>query len=154
MGADPIQATRAVTQRERELAEQSKRADDIRILVARGLIHDLVSQLARVMANRLVTGPEEVRLQDILLKEALNYARAIQSGPASIEYMSPVEQFRKVEEQSPGVSELKRMDAERKAAMDKIAGDLEQEVRGALLSEGNKDVEPVPFALPKAKSNL
>jgi len=152
MGADPIQATRAVTQRERELAEQAKRADDIRILVARGLIHDLVSQLARVMANRLVTGPEEVRLQDILLKEALNYARAIQSGPASIEYMSPVEQFRKVEEQSPGVSELKRMDAERKAVMEKIAGDLDKEVQMALAEDAHEP--PVPFALPKAKSTL
>jgi hypothetical protein len=149
MGADPIQATRNVAQRERDLAEQAKRADDIRILVARGLIHDLVSQLARVMANRLVTGPEEVRLQDILLRDALNYAKAIQSGPASVEYMSPVEQTRKVEEQSPGVSELKRMDAERKAAMEKIAGELDDEVQRTLAEK-----EPVPFALPKAKPVL
>lgn len=150
MGADPIQATRNVTQRERELAEQAKRADDIRILVTRGLISDLVAQLARIMANRLVTGPEEVRLQDILLKEALNYARAIQSGPASIEYMSPVEQTRKVEEQSPGVSELKRMDAERKVALEKIAGELDDDVQRVL----SEKEQPVPFALPKAKSNL
>jgi hypothetical protein len=142
MGADPIQATRNITAEE-------KRANDIRILVARGLIHDLVTQLARIMANRMVTGPEEVRLQDVLLREALNYAKAIQSGPASIEYMSPVEQAREVEAQSPGVSELKRMDAQRRATMDEIADKLEQEVKETLFDQ--PDHEPIPFGLPKTK---
>jgi hypothetical protein len=142
MGADPIQATRNITAEE-------KRANDIRILVARGLIHDLVTQLARIMANRMVTGPEEVRLQDVLLREALNYAKAIQSGPASIEYMSPVEQAREVEAQSPGVSELKRMDAQRRATMDELADKLEQEVKETLFDQ--PDHEPIPFGLPKTK---
>jgi hypothetical protein len=142
MGADPIQATRNITAEE-------KRANDIRILVARGLIHDLVTQLARIMANRMVTGPEEVRLQDVLLREALNYAKAIQSGPASIEYMSPVEQAREVEAQSPGVSELKKMDAQRRATMDELADKLEQEVKETLFDQ--PDHEPIPFGLPKTK---
>ena len=119
MAGDPSEAIRNLRKKE----EEEARAHDIRVLVARGLISDLVTELARVMANRAVTGPEEIRLQDMILKEALHYAKAIQSGPLAIEYMSPVTQARKVAEQSLGVSELNR-----RVDLDQIEEDVKREL--------------------------
>lgn len=129
--ADPMQAARNVS----NIESLEKRATEIRTLVARGIITDAVSQLARVMANRLVTGPEEIRLQDLMLREALAYVRVISSGPAAIEYMSPNDQARKVDEQSKGLAELEHLRAEA------VGGDLEEGLRVL--------ADTVPIGLPK-----
>jgi len=134
---DPIEASRNVS---RQDAAAEQRAKDIRVLVARGLIYDLVTELARVLANRSVTGPEEVALQDAILRETMTYTRVLSSGPAAIEYMSPITQARQVEEQSRAVSELKRM-----AVENKVIGEIEQAVQEAL----QESKEPIPFGLPK-----
>lgn len=144
MGADPIQAARNIT-------EAEKRANDIRVLVARGLISDLVRELARLMANRTACGPEEIKLQDQILKDALSYVRACNSGPGIIEYLSPIEQARRVDEQSNSRAELERLDAARQEALDKIADEMDRDVQKAL---SESETEVVPFGLPKAKASL
>lgn len=144
MGADPLQAARNVN-------EAEKRANDIRVLVARGLIADLVAQLARLMANRQVTGPEEIRLQDQILRETLAYVKGSQT--AVLEYLSPNDQARQVSEQSLGLSEMRRLDRERQEALDMIAHEMERDVQQAL-ANGEAHREVVPFGLPKANPTL
>jgi hypothetical protein len=145
--SDPIQAARNVTR----LEDAEKRIHDIRILVVRGLITDLVTQLARVLANRTATGPEEVHLKDQILKETLAYMRGAQSGAASISYLSPNDQARTVAKQSPAVAELKRMEREqpmqeKRAAeiIDRVAAEVGQALEGG----------SVPYKLPTPKSSV
>jgi hypothetical protein len=132
MGADPITAARNVT----KLDDIERRATEIRTLVAKGIISDGVGQLARIMANRLVSGPEEEKLKDVFLREAIRYVQAVTSGPAALEYMSPNDQARRVEEQSRGLAELEHQRAEA------VGGDLEQ---------GLRQLTDAGVALPKAK---
>lgn len=144
MGADPIQAARNVT-------ETEKRASEIRVLVARGLIADLVSELARLMAGRTVTGPEEVRLQDLILREAQNYVRGLNGSVATLDYLSPKEQARRVDEQSTSISELKRMAQREPNEVERAVEEVEREVQKAL-GEDPPTKGVIAFGLPKSSN--
>ena len=147
-GGDPIQAARNISREEDEYMRQ--RADDIRLLIARGLVHDLVSQLARIIDARHATGPEEVRLQDNILMAVHDYTAAIRSAPAALDYMagvSPVERARQVETQSVGVAEfLKR------AVVEQVANELDADIR-KVFDEDNIGTErptmPIKFGVLK-----